>query len=299
MFALQKTNVSTEPGEVQVDFTQFGTYARFLGAPQPVGVGRAFWLTGALLVLVIGLATVPPAHGAYETLKIQGGTKEFVPGDSIRLVGHSWFGPISNCKNRVAIRLKDKRGKQHSLGSIGPLHTNTFGIGSQTVKNFWDIGGTVKVPGGGVTPGTASLIAIQRIKFRIPFTSICAQVARKQSRLSGLRIAGPEGDAPPEVTDLIVPDMRQGRSSPMSWRSSEAGHTTVMLSFLFTSGHPLEVSPLLLDEPRPAGTNTLDRDATVGGKPLPAGRYRIELRIRDSAGSFSAPVRREFTIGFG
>lgn len=276
-----------------------GTYTRFVSASlQPLRGFAVCLLPGALLVIVIWLAAVPQAHGSYETLKILGGTKEFAPGDSIRLLGHSWFGPISNCKNRVAITLKDKRGKQHSLGAIGPQQTATFGIGSQDARNFWDIAGTVRVPDGGVTPGAASLLAIQRIRFKIPFTSICIQVARKQARLSGLKIAGPEGDDPPEVTDLIVPDMRQGRSSPMSWRSSEAGHATVNLTFLFTPGHPLKVSTLL-DAPRPAGANTLDRDATLGGKPLPAGRYRVELRLRDSAGSLSAPVRREFTIGFG
>jgi len=267
------------------------------GPRQPVvrlaGLSRPGWL-----VLLVLLVAVPDARAANQTLKLLGPQREFVPGDAVRLLGHSWFGPISNCRNRVAIGLRDAAGRKHRLGAIGPEYTSTFGIGSQTVKNFWDIGGSLELPEGGVTPGPASLIAVQRIRFRIPFTSICFQVARKQARINGLTIAGPTGDQPPQIDELVVPDMRQGRSAAMSWRSSEAGHTMVKLTYLFTPGQPLEIATIL-DEPRPAGTNTLDRPVTLSGAPLPAGSYRIELRVRDAGGSLSAPLRREFAMGFG
>lgn len=251
------------------------------------------------MAVALAACAVAPAtsHGAWETLRIAGNDREFAPGDHIRLIGHSWFGPISNCKNRVAITLTDAGGKKHKLGEIGNPPRPTFGIGSQNPQNFWDIEGSVRVPTGGIKPGPASLLAIQRIKFRL-LVGRCIQIARKQSRLSGITILGVQGNDAPVVSDLFAFDMRQAQNSTIGWRQSEPGQTVVKLVYLFTPQVPLDVATLV-DEQRPAGVNTVDWNATLGGRAVPTGRYRVSVQVRDADGSLSDVAQTDFTVGFG
>lgn len=165
------------------------------------------------------------------------------------------------------------------------------------VQSIWDIGGSVRVPASGIRAGAAQLLAVQRVKFRLPGLG-CFQFARKQSRLRGLRILGVEGNDPPEVTDLAAPEFRQGRPGTFSWSQSEAGQAIVKVSFLFTAEQPLEVATLV-DEQRPAGANTVDWAAALGANSLPAGRYRVSVQVRDSDNASSDVVQRDFTVGFG
>lgn len=261
-----------------------------------MGPVRRFRVPAALAVVLACVLAPASAHGAWETLKILGNdAKELTPGGHIRLIGHSWWGPISNCKNRVAIHLIDSAGKKRKIGTVGPPEEGRGLIG-RDVQSLWDIGGTVRVPASGIRAGPAQLLAVQRVKFRIPGLG-CFQFARKQSRLSGLRILGAEGNDPPEVRDVAAPDFRQGRADKISWSQSEAGQAIVKVFFHFTAEQPLAVATLV-DEQRPAGANTVDWNAMLGGAAVPAGAYRVSIQVRDADGSSSDVAQRDFRVGF-
>ena len=255
------------------------------------------WVVGVVALVLACMLPVLPAHAAWETLKILGNQKkEFNPGAPMWLTGHSWWGPISNCKNKVAIYLIDSAGRKKKMGQIG-APPEGLGLLGRDVQNVWDIEGLVHEPMTGIRAGKAQLLAVQRVKFRIPGLP-CLQFARKQSRISGLRILGVEGNDPPAVTGLAAPDFRQGRPGAISWSQSEAGRATVKVAYRFTPALPLDVATLV-DEQRPGGANLIDWDAMAGGRALPAGRYRVTVQVRGADDASSDVVQRDFTVGFG
>lgn len=241
----------------------------------------------AACVLAAALALVAPipaaaTHGA--VLEAQW-DDEVAPGDPLWISGEGWL-PRMTCKNRVRFTVIDSGGRRHGAGKLAPPRHSRL---------VADLYGAIRVPFG-VRAGMARVKAVQLAQFKVPYLG-CLAFARKQSSFR-IRIRGEEGNDPPEVTSLATPPVRQTRPTSFSWTVSEPGRTHVALEYLMTPSRILEIGAIL-DEDRPAGTNALSFDATVGGRVLPPGRYRITVQHTDAAGAKSALARRELEVVYG